>query len=37
MITIKKTDMSIETAYQLYELGIAVILKNNNVYLEREV
>lgn len=36
MITIEKVDMSIETAYQLYELGFAITLKNGNIQLEKE-
>lgn len=36
MITIKKVDMSLETAYQLNKLGLAITLKNGNVQIERE-
>ena len=36
MITIEKVDMSLETAYQLSELGYAVILNNGNIQLEKE-
>lgn len=36
MIQIKKVDMSLETAYQLYELGFAVIYKNGNILLVKE-
>ena len=36
MITIEKVDMSLETAYQLYELGIAVLYKNGIILLVKE-
>ena len=36
MITIKKVDMSLETAYQLNELGFVIIIKNNKIQLEKE-
>ena len=36
MITIKKVDMNFETAYQLNELGFAVIFKNGNIQLVKE-
>lgn len=36
MITIKKVDMSIDTAYQLNKLGFSIIFKNGNVLIERE-
>ena len=36
MIKIEKVDMSIETAYQLNELGFAVTFKNGVILLEKE-
>lgn len=36
MLQIKKVDMSLETTYQLYELGFAVIYKNGNILLVKE-
>lgn len=36
MITIKKVDTTLETAYQLNELGFAVIFKNGNIQLVKE-
>ena len=36
MIAIKKVDMSLETAYQLNNLGFAVIFKNGNIQLVKE-
>lgn len=36
MLQIEKVDMSLETAYQLYELGFAVIFKNGNILLVKE-
>lgn len=36
MITIKKVDMDIETAYQLNALGFAIIFKNDNIQLVKE-
>jgi len=36
MITIKKVDMSIETAYRLNEIGFVVIYKNGDIILEKE-
>ena len=36
MLQIEKVDMSLETAYQLYELGLAVIYKNGNILLVKE-
>lgn len=37
MITIKKVDMSIDTAYQLNKIGFAIAFKNGNILIEREV
>ncbi len=37
MITIKKVDITIETAYQLYELGFIIYIKNNEIHLGKEV
>lgn len=36
MLTIEKVDMSLETAYQLNELGFAVIYKNGIILLVKE-
>lgn len=36
MITIKKVDMTLDTAYQLNKLGFAVIFKNGNIQLVKE-
>jgi hypothetical protein len=36
VITIKKVDMSIETAYQLNELGFAITLDNETIQIEKE-
>lgn len=36
MLQIEKVDMSLETAYQLYDLGFAVIWENGNILLVKE-
>lgn len=36
VITIEKVGLDIETADRLYELGIAVTIKNGNLILEKE-
>ncbi len=36
MITIKKVDMDLETAYQLHELGYAITFENDTIQIERE-
>ncbi len=36
MLKIEKVDMSLETAYQLYNLGFAVIYKNGTILLVKE-
>ncbi len=36
MITIEKVDMSLETAYQLNDLGYAITYKNGNIQIEKE-
>ena len=36
MITIKKADMSLDTASRLYELGIIVTIDNDKIQLEKE-
>ena len=37
MIRIKKVDMAIETAYQLYELGLIIIVDNDDILIGREL
>lgn len=36
MITIKNVGISLETAYQLNKLGLAISIKNGNIQLERD-
>jgi len=36
MLSIEKVDMSLETAYQLNEMGFAITIKNGKIQLEKE-
>lgn len=36
MISIKKADMTLETAYRLNKLGFTIQIKNGNILIEKE-